>query len=97
MKTHYNTHQGIHRAQSRNHKCIICLEAFPRREKLNKHLRLEHRINDDDINTIAKNGPDSEITHEIIDRLRANVYTKDEILIEYVDDTDDIISSDPLK
>lgn len=83
MKAHYNTHQGIHRPQSRNHKCIICSEAFPRREKLNKHLRETHRISDDDINAIAENGAESEITHKIIERLKA---TKEEIYIEFVDE-----------
>lgn len=96
MKTHYNTHQGIHRPQSRNHKCVICFEAFPRREKLNKHLREEHRISDEDITAIAQNGPDSEITHQILDRLKANIYTKEEILIEYVDDNDEIVSPNPV-
>lgn len=85
MKTHYNTHQGIHRPQSRNHKCIICNEAFPRREKLNKHLRQIHGINDEDITAIAENGPDSEITQKILERLRSAVCTKEEVLVEYVD------------
>lgn len=86
MKTHYNTHQGIHRPQSRNHKCLICMEAFPRREKLNKHLRQDHHISDDDITDLAKNGPDSEIGMNIIERLKSSVYTKEEVLIEYIDE-----------
>lgn len=86
MKTHYNTHQGIHRPQSRNHKCLICMEAFPRREKLNKHLRQDHHISDEDITELAKHGPDSEIGMKIIERLKSSVYTKEEVLIEYIDE-----------
>lgn len=97
MKTHYNTHQGIHRPQSRNHKCIICLEAFPRREKLNKHLRQTHRISDEDIIAIAEHGPDHEITRKIIDRLKANVYTKEEIYVEFVEDGSELITAETLK
>lgn len=97
MKTHYNTHQGIHRPQSRNHRCVMCSEAFPRREKLNKHLRQSHRISDDDICALAEHGPDSEITQKILDRLKTNIYTKEEIYVEYVDDAGDLITSDPLK
>lgn len=94
MKTHYNTHQGIHRPQSRNHKCLICMEAFPRREKLNKHLRQSHYINDDDITALAENGPDSEIGKKIIQRLKSSVYTKEEVLIEYIDENNEIVSPD---
>lgn len=97
MKTHYNTHQGIHRPQSRTHKCVICSEGFPRREKLNKHLRQSHRISDEDIKNIAEHGPESEITKEIIDRLRANVYTKEEVFVEFeAFDSGEIMSSDTL-
>lgn len=41
MKTHYNTH---HRDQNevKSFKCLICPEAFFRREKLNEHLKLMH-------------------------------------------------------
>lgn len=89
MKTHYNTHQGIHRPQSRNQKCIICSEAFSRREKLNKHLRQTHRITDDDIRAIATHGPESEISQKIIERL------KEENVIEY-EESGELITSDPL-
>lgn len=89
MKTHYNTHQGIHRPQSRNHKCILCMEAFPRREKLNKHLRQAHGVNDDDIKILAEKGPDSEDAKKILDRLKASVEAKEEeeeeVFIEYVE------------
>ncbi|XP_031621756.1 zinc finger protein 90 homolog isoform X2 [Contarinia nasturtii] len=96
MKTHYNTHNGIHRPQSRNHKCVICDEAFPRREKLNRHLRQAHRISDADIKNIAEHGPESEITKQIIDRLKANVYTKEEIFIEFESiDGSEMISAEP--
>lgn len=90
MKTHYNTHQGIHRPQSRNHKCILCMEAFPRREKLNKHLRQAHGVNDDDIKILAEKGPDSEDAKKILDRLKSSVEAKEEhveeeVFIEYVE------------
>lgn len=97
MKTHYNTHQGIHRVQTRNHKCIICYEAFPRREKLNKHLRQDHLISDDDINVIAEHGPESDLTQTIIERLRSTVYSKEEILIEYVDGCNESVVPDDNK
>lgn len=86
MKSHFNTHQGIHRPQSRNHKCLICMEAFPRREKLNKHLRQDHHISDEDITLLAVNGPDSDIGMKIIARLKSSVYSKDDVLIEFIDD-----------
>lgn len=91
MKTHYNTHQGIHRPQSRNHKCILCMEAFPRREKLNKHLRQTHGVNDEDIKILAEKGPESEDAKKILDRLKSSVEAKEEeeeeeVFIEYVDD-----------
>lgn len=93
MKTHYNTHQGIHRAQSKNYRCLICSEAFPRREKLNKHLRQAHLISDEDVTSIATHGPESEVTQKIIDRLKLNVYTKEEVLIEYIDEAEDMFST----
>lgn len=86
MKTHYNTHQGIHRPQSRNHKCILCMEGFPRREKLNKHLREAHGVNDEDIRILAEKGPDSEEAVKILQRLKASVQTKEEVFIEYVEE-----------
>lgn len=97
MKTHYNTHQGIHRPQSRNHRCVMCSEAFPRREKLNKHLRQSHRISDEDICALAEHGPDSEIAQNILDRLKANIYTKEDVYVEYVNDATELITPDPLK
>ena len=91
MTTHYNTHQGIHRPQSRNHKCILCMEAFPRREKLNKHLRQVHGVSDEDIKILAEKGPNSEEAVKILERLKSSVYTKDEeeVLIEYIDESVD--------
>lgn len=98
MKTHYNTHQGIHRPQSKNHKCILCMDAFPRRDKLNKHLRQAHGVSDEDIKILAEKGPNSEDALKILDRLRASVipkeevfveYAKEEVLIEYIEDGDD--------
>lgn len=86
MKTHYNTHQGIHRPTSKNHKCLICNEAFPRREKLNAHLRQSHCVSDEDIKTIAENGPDSKVTQDILARLKSSVYMKDSVFIEYIDE-----------
>lgn len=88
MKTHYNTHQGIHRPQSRNHKCILCMEGFPRREKLNKHLRQAHGVNDEDIKVLAEKGPDSEEAVKILQRLKSSVQTKEEreVFIEYVEE-----------
>lgn len=86
MKTHFNTHRGIHRPSSKNHKCLICNEAFPRREKLNSHLRLQHRVSDDDIKSILEHGPDSKVTKDILDRLKVNLYTTDDEFIEYIND-----------
>lgn len=99
MKSHLNTHQGIHRPSSKsNHKCLICNEAFPRREKLNAHLREAHFVSDDDIKTIAESGPDSKTTQEILDRLKSSVYVKDNAFIEYVDDMPgELITDDLLK
>lgn len=95
MRTHFNTHQGIHRPQTRNHKCILCNEAFPRREKLNKHLRQVHCVNDEDIKILAEKGPESEDALKILERLRT---TKEEEMeehyIEFVDDGVDNASND---
>lgn len=94
MKTHFNTHQGIHRPQARNHKCLICMDAFPRREKLNKHLRQVHRISDEDITTLAEHGPDSEITQKIIERLKS---TKEEAFVEFVEVPAECITTEKMK
>lgn len=86
MTSHYNTHQGIHRPQSRNYKCVLCMEAFPRREKLNKHLRQVHDVSDDDIKKLAEKNPNSDEAVRIIERLKANMFfAKEEIVIEYID------------
>lgn len=91
MKTHYNTHQGIHRPQSRNHKCILCMEAFPRREKLNKHLRQVHEVSDEDIKIIVEKGPESEEAMKILERLKT---TKEEAeVVEYLNFDDGVANS----
>lgn len=89
MKTHYNTHQGIHRIQSKNHKCLLCTEAFNRRERLNKHFSQVHGLSHEDINIITEHGPDSEKTQKLIEEIKQNVsYVKEEVYVEevYVDD-----------
>lgn len=73
------------------------MEAFPRREKLNKHLRQMHHINDEDITALAENGPDSEIGIKIIQRLKSSVYSNEDILIEYIDESNEIITPDECK
>lgn len=89
MKTHYNTHQGIHRIQTKNHKCILCEEAFARRERLRKHLIQDHGVSIDDCNTFMEKGPDSDIARKIINSVRdSNSMCKEEILVEYIDDVD---------
>lgn len=61
------------------------MEAFPRREKLNKHLRQLHGVSDDDIKMLAEKGPDSEEAKKILDRLKSNVANAKEEEEEYVD------------
>lgn len=48
MMTHYKVHQGIHRP-NRNHSCVVCNKSFPRKAKLEEHMKLFHQ-NDDLLN-----------------------------------------------
>lgn len=68
------------------------MEAFPRREKLNKHLRQDHGVSDEDIKILAEKGPDSEEAVKILQRLKSSVQTKQEegeVFIEYVEEGGD--------
>lgn len=68
------------------------MEAFPRREKLNKHLRQLHGVNDDDIKILAEKGPDSEDAKKILDRLKSSIeMLEEEVFIEYVDEQGDAV------
>lgn len=87
MTSHANIHKGIHRIQSRSYRCVLCDEAFPRREKLNKHLRQVHGTSDADIKKLAEKNPNSEESVKILERLKANMYfTKEELVFEYIDE-----------
>lgn len=91
MKTHFNTHQGIHRVQTKNHKCILCDQAFARRERLSKHLMQEHDVSKEDSNQLVEEGPTSEIADKILKMARDNLDSmenKEDILVEYIDDVD---------
>lgn len=91
MKTHFNTHQGIHRVQTKNHKCILCDQAFARRERLSKHLMQEHDVSKEDSNQLVEEGPASEIADKILKMARDNLDSmenKEDILVEYIDDVD---------
>lgn len=89
MKTHYNTHRGIHRIQPKNHKCILCENAFSRRERLTKHLIQDHGVNNVDCAQFMEKGPNSDIAQKIINASKENgsIY-KEEILVEYIEDVD---------
>lgn len=91
MKTHFNTHQGIHRVQTKNHKCILCNEAFARRERLSKHLMQEHGVSKEDSNKFVEEGPTSEMADKILKNARHDLdplENKEDILIEYIDEVD---------
>lgn len=94
MMTHSNTHQGIFRPQSKNHKCPICTEAFSRRDRLNKHVKKSHNVDDGDLTALAENGPESEIGMEIIERIKPGVHKKEVIIIENADESGEIITPD---
>lgn len=42
MMTHYKSHQGIHRVQTKNRKCVICGESFNKQAKLDQHIASVH-------------------------------------------------------
>lgn len=66
MKTHFNTHKGIHRVHQKKHKCPLCREAYARRESLLKHLRDKHHLSSDAMDLISKHGIDSDIAKEVL-------------------------------
>lgn len=91
MRTHFNTHQGIHRVQTKNHKCILCNQAFARRERLSKHLMQEHGVSKEDSNKFVEEGPTSEIADKILKNAMDGLdplENKEDILIEYIDEVD---------
>lgn len=88
MRTHYNTHQGIHRANTKKHHCFLCTTSFSRRERFMKHLISDHAVNSDCITGIFENGIDSEESLKIIDELKQNA--EKEVIIEYIDAVDPI-------
>lgn len=100
MKTHFNTHQGIHRVQTKNHKCILCDQAFARRERLSKHLMQEHEVSKEDSNKVAIDGPTSEIADKILKNAREifdSLENKEDILVEYIDEVDgEIVSNESI-
>lgn len=96
MKTHYNTHQGIHRTQPKNHKCILCDVAYARRERLVKHLTLDHNVNDEDCAALMQQGPNGDIAQKIVvDNLKeSDSAFKEEILVEFIDEVDGVLLED---
>jgi CO dehydrogenase/acetyl-CoA synthase alpha subunit len=46
MTTHFKVHQGIHRPINKTHKCLICQLTFPRKLKLDEHMKVAHQAID---------------------------------------------------
>lgn len=99
MKTHFNAHQGIHRVQTKNHKCILCDQAFARRERLSKHLMQEHGVSKEDSNKFVEKGPSSEIAEKILKNARESLDSledKEDILVEYIDEDGEFVSNESI-
>lgn len=100
MKTHFNTHQGIHRVQTKNHKCLLCNQAFARPERLRKHLMQDHGVNKEDSKIVAAEGSAIGKAEKIQKYARDDVDSlenKEDILVEYIDEMDgEIVSNESI-
>lgn len=86
MKSHFNTHQGIHRVHHKKHKCCFCREAYSRPQRLHKHFRDRHHLTDEEINAIEENGENN----EYLARLKTHVVVpKEEISLNFIDEEND--------
>lgn len=88
MKTHYNTHQGIHRASKKSHECVLCPQKFVRRQRYVKHLGDDHQLGEEQINEIILHGAESEETRQIVEQIKRESQQPEEVFIEYIDGID---------
>lgn len=68
--------------------------------RLKKHVRKSHNVDDRDLAALAENGPESEIGMDVIERIKPGVqctntvHIKEEIIIKNADESSEIITPD---
>lgn len=72
MSSHLKSHQGIRRANKKNHHCFLCPTSFRNRERCTKHLTSDHHLDQAIVDELYNNGFDSEESQRIIEEIKQN-------------------------
>lgn len=72
MNSHLKSHQGIRRANKKNHHCFLCPTSYRNRERCTKHLTQDHKLDGGIVEQLYDNGLECEESQRIIEEMKAD-------------------------